>query len=82
MVLPYGIDNSPGCKAVGQQRVIWMMGLEPFQYLIGLRMQNELAAFQSDRGAMSDAFALHDTFDVIKRQMLMSFLPDVAVLAP
>ena len=56
--------------------------MEPCHDFVGLRMQDEFASFEPDGRLMCDTTAAHDSPDVIKRQMLASFLPDVAVLAP
>ena len=44
-------------------------------------MKDELAALQANGCPFGDALALHDSTDVIERQMFHLLLPDIAVLA-
>ena len=77
----HGIDNPLRGQAIGQQRVIRVVLMEPRHDFIGLRMQDEFASFEPDGRLARDATAVHDTLDVIKCQVLVLFLPDVAMLA-
>lgn len=77
----HGIDNALRSEAIGQQRVIRMVLMEPRHDFVGLWMQDEFASFEPDGRLARDATAVHDSLDVVKRQVLVLFLPDVAVLA-
>jgi hypothetical protein len=77
-----GIYDTTGRETIRQQRVVRVMLAEPRHDLRGLRVQDELAALQANRRPLGHASALHDGYNIIKRQMLYwAFLPDVAVLA-
>jgi len=77
----HGIDNPLRGQAIGQQRVIRVVLMEPCHDFISLRMQDEFTAFKPDGRLARDATAVHDSLDVIKSQVLVLFLPDVAMLA-
>ena len=68
-------------QPVGEQRVVRVMLAEPRHYFRGLRVEDELAALQSYGRPFGDALALHDSPDVVERQMFHPLLPDVAMLA-
>jgi hypothetical protein len=55
--------------------------LKPGHDFLGLRMQQELTAFETYNGATGNAFALHHPLDVIERKMFRFLLPDIAMLA-
>lgn len=78
----HGIDDTLRGEAIGQQRVIGVVLMEPFHDFISLGMQDEFASFEPDGRSMCDATAAHDSLDVVKSEVLAFFLPDVAVLTP
>ncbi len=78
----HGIDDASRGEAIGQQRVIRMVLMEPRHDFVGLWMQDEFASFEPDGRSMCDATAAHDSLDVVKSEVLAFFLPDVAVLTP
>jgi hypothetical protein len=55
--------------------------MKPCHDFISLWMQDEFAAFEPDGCPARNTTAPHDVLDVIERQVLTLFLPDVAVLA-
>lgn len=77
----HGINDASRGEAIGQQRVIRVVLMEPRHDFVGLWMQDEFTAFEPDGRLARDATAVHDTLDVIKSQVLVLFLPDVAMLA-
>ena len=79
--MPHGLDDALRCKGVSEQGVVGMMVVKPCHDFVGLRMQDEFTAFEPDGRLARDATAVHDTLDVIERQVFTLLLPDVAVLA-
>ena len=77
----HGIDDASRGEAIGQQRVIRVVLMEPRHDFVGLWMQDEFASFKPDGRPARDATALHDAPYVVERQLFTLFLPDVAVLA-
>jgi hypothetical protein len=78
----HGIDGTLRGEAIGQQRVIGVMLMEPCHDFVGLWMQDEFATFEPDGRSMCDATAAHDSLDVIESEELAFFLPDIAMLTP
>ena len=81
MIAPHGLDDTLWHQGVSQQRVIRVVLMKPCHDFISLWMQDKFASFKSDGRPARNATVLHDVLDVIERQVLTLFLPDVAVLA-
>ena len=81
VVVPDGCRYPTWRESVGQQRVVRMVLMEPLHDFVRLRVQDELAALQSDRRSSRDASAFHDSLNVGEWQVFDRLLPDVAMLA-